>query len=181
MKASWRESLRRATIDDATRRRNEAEYVYTHGYSAPTGTWPVPRDWIPERLRVLGKIRWIEYVSRKKFEGRKTFIFNHKHRLPNAPLIADGVNRYGERAFAVLGGGYTITAHGIEDDPRDTRSLPAGVSKVPTLLPLGLVGMGRMYGVGYGTDSTLDLSRSGLVLAYVREPVAQLYIVPDDE
>ena len=148
------------------------------GGPAPTGTWAVPTDWIPQRLAVLGPIRWIEYVSRKRFEGPRTFIFNHKHRLRNLPLIAHGVNRYGERAFAVLGGGYTITAHGIEDDPRDTRELPTGDSMVPRLLPRRLVGMGRMYALGYGRDSTLDLSGAGLVLAYVREPQAQLYIVP---
>ena len=174
----WRASLSGVSIDPSDRRANELEYEYTHGYPAPTGTWAVPTDWIPQRLAVLGPIRWIEYVSRKRFEGPRTFIFNHKHRLRNLPLIAHGVNRYGERAFAVLGGGYTITAHGIEDDPRDTRELPTGDSMVPRLLPRRLVGMGRMYALGYGRDSTLDLSGAGLVLAYVREPQAQLYIVP---
>ena len=177
-KRSWREALSGVAIDPSDRRANELEYEYTHGYPAPSGTWAVPLDWIPQKLTVLGPIRWIEYVSRKKFEGPRTFIFNHKHRLSNLPRIAEGVNSYGERAFAVLGGGYTITAHGIEDDPRDTREVPPGDSWVPRLLPKRLVGMGKMYALGYGRDSALDLSGAGLVLAYVREPKAQLYIVP---
>jgi len=183
-RADWRRDYANASIDPEVRRANEAEYVYTHGYAPSKGTWAVPLYWQPAHVTVLGEIRWIEYVSRKVFEGPKTFIFNHKHVHPNRPFIARGYNDYGDDAYMILGGGYKITAHGIEDDPLDERVMPGPdvpTFRVPRALPKSVVGMGTMFGVGYSCDVgmvELDLSRKRLVLAYKRAP-GGLYIVPD--
>ena len=179
LREKWRQTLARVPIPEHHRRSTRKEYVYTHGYEPPTGTWLVPLDWIPSRLELLGQIDWIEYISRKKFEGPRTFIFNHKHRSANRPWLASGRNKYGEIAYAILGGGYTVTAHGIEDDPSDNRSLDN--KRVQIDLPDALTGMGKMFGFGYDRNRELDLSEAGLVLVYTREPQkpANLYVVPD--
>lgn len=176
--ASWRDRLSNVTISGPLAASSAREYVYTHGYEPPTGAWAVPIDWVPDRLELVGEIRWVEYISRKKFEGPRTFIFNHKFLGANKPWLARGVNRYGETAYAVLGGGYTVTAHGIEDDASDRRRPPSAGDRVRADLPRGVVGMGTMYGFGVGSRH-IDLSGKGLVLAYTRGRRAQLYVVPD--
>ncbi len=198
LKRKWRADLARRErdlIDARSRARNEKEYQYTHGYEPESGTWLVPLDWLPRRLEVVGPIDWVEYVSRKKFEGPKTYIFHHDHEIEHRPWLARGRNDYNEVAYAVLGGGYTITAHGIEDDPTDRRDIPMkSTFRVPRTLPNSIVGMGKAFGIGYRIGKRnsadrqsswtwqsreLDLSDSGLVLAYRRGRNAQLYFVPE--
>lgn len=185
LRAKWKSALAAVRIAPKDAQASRAEYIYTHGYEPKDGIWAVPRKWYPKHATLLGEIRWIEYVSKKKFEGPRTFIFNHKHEIERRPYIARGYNDFGERCFLIVGGGYKITAHGIEDDPDDRRDVPGPGTPsftVPRAMPKHVVGMGKMFGVGYedaSGEAELDLSDAGLVLAYVREPHGSLYIVPD--
>lgn len=190
LRRKWREQLAKEEknlIGADELRRNEDEYRDKHGYN-PNRSWLVPRDWMPRRLVVLGPIVWVEYISRKKFEGPKTFIFHHDHELSTRPRLAGGVNSYGERSWGVFGGGYVVTPHGIEDSAEDHRTCPSSGYVSGVRLPLALHGMGTMFGFGYvdqeGVRRELDLSDRKLVLMYAYQGtgskrVATLYIVPD--
>jgi len=124
---------------------------------------------------------WIEYTTRKKFEGAETFIFHHDYELEKKPFIA-----HGHGTWAVVGGGYTVTPDGIEDDPRDERDLPdVPLFLVPPLaIPESVTGMGVMYAVGYHDGNelrTVDFSQRSKppILSYNHEgEPKQLYIVP---
>lgn len=187
LRRAWREALSRresSLIRPEDREANEREYRVTHGYEPETGTWLVPRRWHPPSAQVLGKIEFVEYISRKDFEGLERYIFHHDHEIDHRPFLASGVNEYDEVAYMILGGGYKVTPHGIEDDevdPRDIPDLPA--FRVPRELPANLTGMGKMFSFRLtdktGAQRTLDLSRAGLVLGYVRKPRSRLYTCPD--
>jgi hypothetical protein len=131
-------------------------------------------------VRVQGEIQWVEYTTRKKFEGDETFIFHHDHEILKKPYIA-----HGHGIWAVLGGGYTVTPHGIEDDPQDTRDLPQDQRFLADLsTPESVTGMGIMYAVGYlasGQMKTVDFHKMSRppILCYNHEgQPKQLYIVP---
>lgn len=174
----------KSLLTPAVLRKVLREYEFTHGYAPPDGTRLIPNDWLPERATLLGPLRWIEYVSRKKFEGPKYYIFHHDFRGANRVQIAKGRNRYGAPAWIFVGGGYTVTAHGIEDDASDNRIVPSEKTfRIETSLPPHLVGMGSMFGFEYtdkhGHLQQEHLDHQSLVLAYVRKPIPMLYIVPN--
>lgn len=154
------------------------EYVKSHGFQ-PTKLYCLRRP-APKRVRILGEQQWIEYTTRKDFEGDETFIFHHDFEGEKKPFIA-----YGHGSWVVVGGGYTVTPHGIEDDPQDERELP----DVPQFLadlstPESVTGMGVMYAVGYNDGTkirTVDFSKKSKppILSYNHEgEPKQLYIVP---
>lgn len=184
---AWRRDLAAredALIDPKVREALEREYRYTHGYEPSTGVWLVPSLWYPEAAELVGRILFVEYISRKTFEGPERFIFRHDHEIDHRPWLACGRNTYGELAYLVLGGGYVVTAHGIEDDASDERDVPdLPAFRVPRRFPRSVTGMGKMHGFKYealdGSQKHVDLSRDHLVLGYVREPRSRLYIYPD--
>lgn len=185
LRRKWRDQIareERRLIDPSVRAANEREYLFTHGYEPQDGTWLVPIDWIPTQLELMGQIDWVEYTTQKRFESPlrpRTFIFHHDWRQDHRPWLARGRNSFGEIAYAILGGGYKITAHGIEDDATDPRDIPSSPQfRVDRLIPESIVGMGKAFGFGYGQGRELDLSDDGIVLAYTRRGRARLFLVP---
>lgn len=228
-------------------RRTEEEYVYTHGFQPEDGTWKV-RSGFPRRASLCGQVAWVEYISRKKFEGNEHFIFHHDWSISRKPWLAcgydagprgvvasvhvssgahscsavmtddmevtvkkgdsvDAVGTWdpvscsvrwrgkvsldragvdakilavsaGKSRFAFVGGGYTVTAHGIEDDPDDKRDIPGGKTFSECFtLPDAITGMGVLHKIGYVDGRTHEFERGDHVLAYTRNP-AVLYCVP---
>jgi hypothetical protein len=155
------------------------EYIRSHGFD-PTEAFCVdlPNE---EKVTVLGEIQWVEYVTRKKFEGDEYFIFHHDFEGDKKPYLARGKSRY-----FVIGGGYTVTPHGIEDDDKDPRTLPTGKSfRLNLRCPPTLTGMGDMKSFGIVTHSGeeqtvgFDKGQEKQILAYNHDRAAkQLWLVP---
>jgi hypothetical protein len=154
------------------------EYVRSHGFS-PT-QWYEMRTPPPKKIVVVGEIQQIEYTTRKDFEGEETFIFQHDFEGAKKPYLA----KEGERCF-VIGGGYTVTPHGIEDDASDRRDLPRrDAFKMRIATPRVVTGMGDMYSLTIKTPQgrveVVRWSKSNkAVLAYnFGGKTKQLYILP---
>lgn len=155
------------------------EYVNSHGFS-PTRLYCVKGLAAPKMVTILGVIPWIEYVTRKRFEGQSPFIFHHDFEGENRPYLAAGQGRY-----FLLGGGYTVTPHGIEDDPADDERLPKGRRFLKDLsVPQSVTGMGDMWSIGYeqkGKEKAVDFHQLQnppvLVYNHLGQP-KRLWIVP---
>jgi len=169
-------------IDASTRKRLApavAEYVNTHGFQPK---YAFESQLIVEAFAaVQGRILWVEYVSRKIFEdeGKREFIFHHDFEGKKKPYLASG-----QLQSYVLGGGYTVTPHGIEDDASDKREhVTTGRFQLDLRAPPSLTGMGIMQGFGIetadGEKKDIDFSKGPrCILAYNHEPgVKQLFIV----
>jgi len=133
----------------------------------------------PEDVVVLGRIHWVRYGSRKDFEGDEDFLFEHEFELDHKPYLAKGEGRH-----FVLGGGYTVIAHGIVDDPDDRRDVPKGkdVFEVDLSTPSTLTGMGRMHSFDYeNADGDVVSVRVRGSLAYnTYGRTKTLYVVPSE-
>lgn len=133
---------------------------------------------VPHRVKVIGEIRRIYYTSSKKFEDpnpRAKILFFHDNEAENKPFYASG-----EGAHAILGGGYTVTDHGIEDDVHDKRSIPRGIFTADLRSPERCVGMGKMYGLVLKGGKEIDLRSKHLILAYAKIKGSQtLFLVPE--
>ena len=154
------------------------EYVRSHGFS-PTQWYEVSTP-SPKKIVVMGEIQQIEYTTRKDFEGEEIFIFQHDFEGAKKPYLA----KEGELCF-IIGGGYTVTPHGIEDDASDRRDLPRrDVFKMRIVTPRVVTGMGDMYSLTIKTpQGRVEVVRwsknNKAVLAYnFGGKTKQLYILP---
>ena len=154
------------------------EYVRSHGFS-PTQWYEVSTP-SPKKIVVLGEIQQVEYTTRKDFEGDETFIFQHDFEGSKKPYLAKGEGRY-----YVLGGGYTVTPHGIEDDDSDRRDISkSGSFRTKIVIPRVVTGMGDMYSLTIKTpQGRVEVVRwsknNKAVLAYnYGGKTKQLYILP---
>ncbi len=155
--------------------RARTEYRRTHGYS-PSETYTV-RTRTPQDARVIGAVDYIEYVTRKDFEGPKEYNFHHDWEGEKRPLLL-----FGEGLYILAGGGYKITPDGIEDDDTDRRSVPTGTSRMDLSVPRTVTGMGVLMAIGYtaqnGSRHVVYFPREDRVLAYTaRGDRARMFIV----
>ena len=161
------------------------EYVRTHGFH-PTEQWCVPGWRTADKGRIEGLIRQVEYITRKRFEGEKTYLFYHDFTADHNPWLATGQGQ-----FFIVGGGYTVTPHGIEDDDDDPRDIPDPREHewvdFPVRVPRSHTGMGKLVSftieTANGKTRRLDFQSAGrrALLTYnPRGAVKTLYVVPTD-
>lgn len=115
------------------------EYIDKHGFE-PTQVHVVA-TYPPKRIEIKGIIKHVLYKSRKSFEGTAEYMFDHEFEGPLRPYY--GVCQSG-RHF-ILGGGFTVTPHGIEDEESNTYDIPQGESYQNCAFPSKIAGMGDMY------------------------------------
>lgn len=131
----------------------------------------------PKKVTLQGRVKHVLYKSRKDFEGDAVYLFDHEFEGKIKPYYATGD---GHHVF--VGGGYTVTPHGIEDDEKNKHDIRSGEFYEDLNMPSKMAGMGEMkYLVieDINTGKEREVHIPGCILAYARLPSKryQLYIV----
>ena len=149
------------------------EYLDKHGYN-PTEIHMV--EFIaPSSINVGSRIKHIQYITRKTFEGKETLIFDHEFEGSNKPFYAkanDGTKNH------IVGGGFTITPHGIEDDDNNTY-VPEDETLEDLSPPQNCPGMGKMLSLILEDGKKITFDEEILCYGKV-DGRYRLYILPEN-
>ncbi len=151
------------------------EYKDKHGYD-PTEIHMI--EFIPpSSIKVIGQIKHIHYITRKTFEGDETLIFDHEFEGRNKPYYAVSVDK-GSAKHHIVGGGFTITPHGIEDEDSNTVT-PEDEDITDLSPPQNCPGMGKMLALILDNNKKITFDSEILCYAKVGDRF-RLYILPEN-